>query len=80
VVHPDEIAEMAVMTVEFGSGPTSRVLRLRANDGGWVPIHVTAHRLQVADDTFAGLLSLRLPTYGELVAAGDRLNDDLPES
>ena len=29
---------------------------------------------------FAGLLSLRLPTYGELVAAGDRLNDDLPES
>ena len=80
VVHPNEIAEMAVMTVEFGSGPTSRVLRLRANDGGWVPIHVTAHRLQVTDDTFAGLLSLRLPTYGELVAAGDRLNDDLPQS
>ncbi|MUL46062.1 hypothetical protein FZI85_10100 [Mycobacterium sp. CBMA293] len=76
VVHPDEMAEMAVMTVEFASGPTSRVLRLRANDGGWVPIHVTAHRLEVADDTFAGLLSLRLPTYGELIEAGDRLGDD----
>lgn len=80
LVHPDEIAEMAAMTVEFGSGPTSRVLRLRANDGGWVPIHVTAHRLQVDADTFTGLLSLRLPTYGELMAAGDRLSDDAAES
>lgn len=81
VVHPNELPEMAAMTVEFASGPTSRVLRLRAHDGGWVPIHVTAHRLEVADDTFAGLLSLRLPTYGELMAAEDRLADDeVPES
>lgn len=80
LVHPDEIAEMAAMTVEFGSGPTSRVLRLRANDGGWVPIHVTAHRLQDADGTFAGLLCLRLPSYGELMIAGDRLSNDAGES
>ena len=80
VVHPNEMPEMAVMTVEFASGPTSRVLRLRGKDGGWIPVHVTAHRLEVADDTFAGLLSLRLPTYGELTEAEDRLGDDTPES
>ncbi|MDR3662976.1 MAG: DUF5628 domain-containing protein [Mycobacterium sp.] len=80
VVHPDEIAEMAVMTAEFASGPTSRVLRLRANDGGWTPVHVTTHRLEVADDTFAGLLSLRLPTDDELREAERRYAEEDKET
>jgi hypothetical protein len=54
------------MATDFDSGSTSRVLRLRALDGGWTPIHVTAHRVEIDDDTYAGLLSLRLPTEAEL--------------
>jgi hypothetical protein len=65
MVHPDDAPEISQMTIEFGSGPTSRVLRLRALDGGWTPIHVTAHRVEIDDDTFAGLLLLRLPTEEE---------------
>ena len=40
-VHPDDAPHMARMTVEFGSGATSGVLRLPANGGGWVPVHMT---------------------------------------
>jgi hypothetical protein len=60
---------MASMATEFDSGAASRVLRLRAVDGGWTPIHVTAHRVEIDDDVFAGLLSLRLPTDDELTAS-----------
>ena len=45
------------------------MLRLRALDGGWTPIHVTAHRVELDENTFAGMLSLRLPTEDELAAA-----------
>ena len=71
-VHPDDESEMLSMTAEFGSGATSRVLRLRAYGGGWVPIHVTAHRVELEEGTFAGLLSLRLPTDDELAAIDGR--------
>jgi hypothetical protein len=57
------------MTTEFEKGAASRVLRLRALDGGWTPIHVTAHRVELDEGTFAGLLSLRLPTDDEVAAA-----------
>jgi hypothetical protein len=69
--HPDDESEMLSMTAEFGSGPTSRVLRLRAYGGGWTPIHVTVHRVELQEGTFAGLLSLRLPTADELVAVDE---------
>lgn len=65
IVHPDDEDEMNSMTTDFGDGSASRVLRLRALDGGWTPIHVTAHRVEIAADTYAGLLSLRLPTDDE---------------
>ncbi len=65
MVHPDDESEMTSMAKDFESGPASRVLRLRAVDGGWTPIHVTAHRVEIDDDTFAGLLLLRLPTEQE---------------
>jgi hypothetical protein len=66
VVHPDDEIEMASMATDFGLGTASRVLRLRGLDGGWTPIHVTAYRVEIADDTYAGLLSLRQPTEDEL--------------
>jgi hypothetical protein len=65
-VHPDDALEMTSMATEFGSGSTSRVLRLRARGGGWTPVHVTAHRVELEENTFAGLLSLRLPTDDEI--------------
>jgi hypothetical protein len=71
-VHPDDEREMAAMTTDFDSGSASRVLRLRARGGGWTPIHVTAHRVELEEDTFAGLLSLRLPTDDELAIADER--------
>jgi hypothetical protein len=48
------------------------VLRLRARDGGWVPIHVTVHRVELEENTFAGLLSLRLPTDDELAVTAEQ--------
>ncbi len=65
IVHPGDELHLASMATDFDSGVASRVLRLRALDGGWTPIHVTAHRVEIEDDTYAGLLSLRLPTEEE---------------
>ena len=62
------------MTTEFADGATSRVLRLPGIDTDWVPVHVTVNRVELEKDTFAGLLSLRLPTDEEIAAA------DLPTS
>ncbi len=69
-VHPDDEHQLGGMKAELASGPTARVLRLRGPDGNWVPIHVTVSRVELDDDTFAGLVALRLPTHDELVAAG----------
>ena len=69
-VHPDDAPHMARMTVEFGSGATSGVLRLPANGGGWVPVHMSINRVELDKDTYAGLVALRLPTAEETAAAG----------
>ena len=68
-MHPDDEATMAAMTTEFAAGATRRVLRMPGHDGGWVPVHVTVNRVEIDHDTFAGLVSLRLPTPAELDAA-----------
>lgn len=70
VVHADDAPQMARMTIEFGSGSTSGVLRLRANDGGWTPVHMTIHRVELDKNTVAGLLALRMPTAEEIAEAG----------
>ena len=57
---------MARMTLEFANGSTSAVLRLRATDGGWIPMHMTINRVELEPGTFAALLALRLPTDAEL--------------
>jgi len=46
------------------------VLRMRGHDVDWVPVHVTVNRVELEPETYAGLISLRLPTDDELVAAG----------
>jgi hypothetical protein len=73
VVHPDDAHEMAYVATKSGAGSASGVVRLRAHGGGWTPIHVTAHRVELEENTVAGLLSLRLPTDDELasVATGE---------
>jgi hypothetical protein len=43
---------------------------MRGHDADWVPVHVTVNRVELEPDTFAGLVSLRLPTDAELIAAG----------
>jgi len=80
VVHPDEATELAIMATEFIGGPTARVLRLRANGGGWTLVHVTTHRVQVGANTFAALLSLRLPTDSERAEAETQIATDLAQS
>lgn len=69
-MHPDDESKTAAMSAEFASGVTKAVLRMPAHDGGWVPIHVTANRIEVDRGAYAGLVSLRLPTPDELAAAG----------
>jgi hypothetical protein len=68
-VHPDDQHLMSAMTREFANGATSRVLRMRGHDADWVPVHITVNRVELEPDTFAGLVSLRLPTDEELAAA-----------
>jgi Family of unknown function (DUF5628)/Domain of unknown function (DUF5593) len=68
--HPDDNELVSCMTREFADGPTSRVLRMRGLESDWVPVHVTVNRVELEPDTFAGLVSLRLPSDGELAAAG----------
>lgn len=68
-VHPDDLARTRDMMAEFMTGPTARVLRLPAVGGGFTPVHVTANKVELDDDTYAGLLSMRLPTDEELAAA-----------
>jgi hypothetical protein len=69
-MHPSDEARMATMTAAFAGGATSGVLRMPGHDGGWVPVHVTVNRVEVEQKTFAGLVSLRLPTAAELADAG----------
>jgi hypothetical protein len=69
-VHPDDENVMAAMTREFANGATSRVLRMRGHEATWVPVHVTVNLVELEPDTFAGLVSLRLPTDEELADAG----------
>lgn len=69
-VHPDDEHLLPTMTTEFASGATTRVLRLRGTDGAWVPLHVTVNRVELEENTFAGLIALRLPTDDELAEAG----------
>jgi len=69
IVHPDDHDDMVAMSTEVDGGPASRVLRLRSVDEGWTPVHVTAHRVEIASDAYAGLLAMRLPTDAELAAA-----------
>jgi hypothetical protein len=68
--HPDDRDVLIPMAEEFESGSTSRVVRLPGIGSGWVPMHVTVNRLEVDNDTFAGLITLRLPTDAELADAG----------
>jgi hypothetical protein len=77
-VHPADDRHMAEMTTEFASGATARVLRMPANGGGWTPIHLTVNRVELEEDTYAGLLSLRVPTDAELAAADLDDIDDGP--
>lgn len=67
-IHPTDARHMARMTTEFGSGVTAAVLRMRTEDG-WRPVHMTINRIELDDDTFAGLVALRLPTDDEVAAA-----------
>jgi hypothetical protein len=78
IVHPADAIHMARMTMEFANGATSGVLRLRTVDGGWTPVHVTINRIELEKDTFAGLMSLRLPSDEELVAAALDEAEDAP--
>lgn len=69
-VHPDDQHLVAAMTEDFTNGSASEVLRLPGRDTEWVPVHVTVNRIELEPNTFAGLLSLRLPTSDELIDAG----------
>ena len=83
-VNPADAMHMARMTLEFANGATSGILRLRTNDGGWTPVHMTINRIELEPDTFAALMALRLPTEAELevvefTADGDDDNDSAAE-
>jgi hypothetical protein len=67
-VHPDDTPLLEGMSAELDRGVTEHVLRLPGHDGGWVPMHVTVHRIELEPGTFAGLITLREPTADEMAA------------
>ncbi|MGF2944952.1 PAS domain-containing protein [Mycobacterium sp. Lab-001] len=69
-VHPDDEHLLASMTGECADGAAGRVLRMPGHDADWVPVHVTVSRVELQPQTFAGLISLRLPSDAELAEAG----------
>lgn len=69
MLDPDDEVHVLPMATEFEHGPTARVLRLRAHGGGFTAVHVTVNKIELDDDTYAALVSLRLPTDEEVVAA-----------
>jgi hypothetical protein len=75
-VNPADAMHMARMTLEFANGATSGVLRLRTNDGGWTPVHMTINRIELEPDTFAALMALRVPTEDELAVVEFADDDD----
>ncbi|MGH3521760.1 MAG: PAS domain-containing protein [Mycobacterium sp.] len=71
-VHPGDESKLAAMTAEFAGGATTGLLRMPGHGGAWVPVHVTVSRVELDEKTFAGLVSLRLPSDAELAEAGLR--------
>ena len=61
-VHPADRGQMAEMAAEFATGAASGVLRMKAIGGGWAPVHVTVNRVELEEDIYAGLATLRVPT------------------
>jgi hypothetical protein len=75
-VHSADRGQMAKMAAEFDTGTASGVLRMKANGGRWTPVHVTVNRVQLEEDIYAGLATLRVPTDQEIAAAGLEDVDD----
>jgi hypothetical protein len=74
--HPKDEALLTRMITEFVSGPSAGLLRLRRQGGGWVPMHVAVNHVELEENTFVGLVALRLPTDGELIDAGLPVSDN----
>ncbi len=69
-IHPEDKTAMAAIGGEFAAGAAaSGVLRMVAHHGGWTPVHVTLHPVELDDGVRAGLVALRQPTAAELAAA-----------
>jgi hypothetical protein len=75
-VHPADRGQMAKMAAEFATGSASGVLRMKANGGGWSPVHITVNRVQLDEDIYAGMATLRIPTAEQIAAAGLEDIDD----
>lgn len=69
-IHPGDERRLADMTAQFAGGTAAGVLRMPGHGGTWVAVHVTISRVELEEKTFAGLVSVRLPTEEELAAAG----------
>ncbi|OBI75154.1 PAS domain-containing protein [Mycobacterium sp. E740] len=70
-VHPDDRAEMQRMATEFTNCFVTGVLRMTGVGGEeWAPVHVTVNRVELDDDVFAALATLRQPSAGEIAATG----------
>jgi hypothetical protein len=69
-IHPSDEPKLAAMISEFAGGAASGVLRMPGHGDTWVAVHVTVSRVELKEKTFAGLVSVRLPTEAELADAG----------
>jgi hypothetical protein len=67
-IHPDDRPVVRSMTQKFARDPAAGVLRIRGWNDSWATMHVTVYRVKLLDDTYVGLICLRLPTPAGLAA------------
>lgn len=66
-VHPVDRAEMKRIATEFTTGVATGVLRMTGVGGSeWTPVHVTVNRVELDDDVYAALATLRQPSETEI--------------
>lgn len=73
ITHPEDLAEVVPVAHLLYSGRLDRVaytVRLAADDGSWVPVHVEARRMLTADDFLIGTTNRIVDRSRRLIPPG----------
>jgi hypothetical protein len=69
-VHPADRGEMERMATEFANGTATGVLRMTGVGSEWAPVYVTVNRVELDDDVYVALATLRRASATEVAETG----------